>query len=240
MKHLLLLWLSLTVANVAGAQTIINKSYPIKKGQPLELKFDYPVVKITTWEKNEVAVIAKVNINDGENDDAFTLSDRINNGALQISNKLTDLDKLPHRYTVQEAGKKIVFKTEADFKAYKSKMGVIRSYSNGVDMDVSIEVKVPVNTPTTVKATYGMVQLVNCNTPIVVDAVYGGIDATLNKAQVGQIKATTSYGHIFSNLDLVLTDNTKRDFFTSITAQPGKGPAYDLKSTYGKIYMRKQ
>ena len=38
---------------------------------------------------------------------------------------------------------------------------------------------------------------------------------------------------------LTPTDKKDANFFTSITAEPGKGPAYDLSSSYGNIYLRK-
>lgn len=240
MKKTFTLLFSLLAAVAAIGQTVVNRSYPVKSGLQVSLKFDYPVVKISTWDKKEVSVTAKVSINDGDNDDAFVLESETLDGTLYISNKIKDMDKLPHRYTIVENGKKTVFKTEADFREYKNKVGSVRSYSNGVDLDIKLEIKVPANTPTEVKSKYGIVELVDFHAPVNVDAIYGGIDATLDKSRAGQIKATTSYGRIYSNLDLVLTDKTSRDFFTSITAQPGKGPAYDFKSTYGKIYIRKQ
>jgi len=221
------------------SQTVINRTYPVKAGQQLLLKFDYPVLKISTWDKNEVSITARVSINDGNNDDAFVLKAETEDGTLKISDQIKDMDKLPHHYTIRQDGKKIVFKTKADFDAYKSKTGNIGSYSNGIDLDIKLEIKVPANTSTEIKAIYGLVELTNYYAPVNVDATYGGIDATLNTARAGQIKATTNYGRIYSNLELNLTDKAQKDFLTSITAEPGKGPAYILKSTYGKIYLRK-
>lgn len=219
------------------AQTVVNRTYPVKAGQQLSLKFDYPVVRISTWDKNEVAVTAKVSINGGDHDDAFTLQDQTNNGTLEISSKIKE--NLPAIYSIRQNGKKTFFKTEEEFKAYKNQNG-IQSYSHGTDIDVKLEIKVPAHLATTIKSIYGMVELVDFNAPINVDAKYGGIDASLSKSQIGQIKATTNYGRIYSNLDLVLTDKKQENFLTSITAEPGKGPAYIFESTYGKIYLRKQ
>jgi hypothetical protein len=239
MKKRLTILLCLLAPVITSAQTVINRTYPVKAGQHLLLKFVHPVVRISTWDKNEVSITAKVSINDGDNDDAFVLKDETIDGTLQISDQIKDLDKIPHHNTVRQEGKKTVFKTKADFEAYRSKAGSISSYSNGIDLDIKLEIKVPANTPTDIKATYGMVELVNFHAPVDVDAIYGGIDATVDKAHAGQIKATTSYGRIYSNLDLELTDKTQKDFLTSVTAEPGKGPAYVFRSTYGKIYMRK-
>jgi hypothetical protein len=42
----------------AYAQTVTNKSYAATAGQQIRFKFDYPVIHISTWEKNEVAITA--------------------------------------------------------------------------------------------------------------------------------------------------------------------------------------
>ncbi len=57
----------------AQAQTTFTRSSPVHPGQHLEFKFDYPAVKISTWDKNEVSVTATVNINDHEYDRNFEL-----------------------------------------------------------------------------------------------------------------------------------------------------------------------
>jgi hypothetical protein len=225
----------------ATAQTVVSRSYAVKAGDKVELNFDYPqIVKVSTWDKNEVSVIARVSINDGQNDSAFVLEDRSDNGTITISNKIKDLKNLPHRYTVIHDGKKTVFRSKDEFREFnRTVTGSHYMSSDGVDMEITVEVKVPANTATNIKATYGMVELVNFNASANVNATYGGIDATVAQANTGKLQATTSYGQIYSNLDLKLTDKTEKDFFTSITAEPGKGPTYILKSTCGKIYLRK-
>jgi hypothetical protein len=222
----------------AGAQTTLNRSYPAKPGQQVTLKFDYPVVKISTWDKNEISVVAHVNINEGENDSAFELEEQAENGAIVISDHIKDMNKLPHRYTIVRNGKKTFYKSKEEYHA-ASKDGDIQQSYSGVDIDIVVEIKVPAGCLTDIKAVYGIVEMTNFNAPVTVDATYGGIDATITAASTGKLQATTSYGQIYSNLDLHLTDHTERDFFNSITAEPGKGPAYSFTSTYGKIYLRK-
>lgn len=240
MKTILMCLCSL-VAVAATAQTVVSRSYAVKSGDKVELNFDYPqVVKVSTWDKNEVSVIARVSINDGENDTAFVLEDKTADGVITISNKIRNLKNLPHRYTVVHDGKKTTFRSKEEFREFNRNVtGAHYMSSDGVDMEITVEVKVPANTRTNIKATYGIVELVNFNAPATVNATYGGIDATVVQANTGKLQATTSYGQIYTNLDLKLTDKTEKDFFTSFTAEPGKGPAYILKSTYGKIYLRK-
>ena len=84
MKKRITILLCLLAPITVLAQTVINRTYPVKAGQHLLLKFDYPVVRISTWDKNEVSITAKVSINDGENDDAFVLKDETTDGTLKI------------------------------------------------------------------------------------------------------------------------------------------------------------
>lgn len=222
----------------AHAETVITKSYPAERGQQVNLKFDYPVVKISTWDKNEVSVIAHVNINDDENDSAFELDGQTTNGTIVVTDHIKDMDKLPRRYSIVRNGVKTVYKGKEKYLEVGKESGVQQSYE-GVDMNIVIEIKVPANCSTNIKAVYGMVEMTNFNAPVTIEATYGGIDATVNTANAGILKATTHYGQIYSNLDLKITDHEERDFFHSITAEPGKGPAYSFTSPYGKIYLRK-
>ncbi len=222
----------------AHAQTLISKSYPAQAGQQVTLKFDYPVIKVSTWEKNDVSILAHVSINDGENDSAFLLDEKVAGGAIVISDRIKDIDKLPHRYTVVQNGRKTFYKTKEQYLQARNS-GAAKRYYEDLDINITIEIKIPVHCTTDISSVYGIVEITNFNAPVKIDATYGGIDATITAARTGKLQATTNYGQIYSNLDLRLTDHADHDFFNSITAEPGKGPAYSFTSTYGKIYLRK-
>lgn len=222
----------------ASAQTTLTKTYSVPTGKSVNLDFDYPVVKVSTWQKNEVSVVAHVNINNGENDNAFSLEDQNTGGQLTISGQIKDIGKLKHQYTIVRDGKKTVFRSKEDY-VQAQKSGNVKSLSEGPNIEIVVEVKVPVNVQTNIKSTYGVVELSDFNGPVTVDATYGGIDVTMIAAKIGKLQATTSYGQIYSNLNLKISDHTQRDFFNSITAEPGNGPSYQFTSTYGKIYLRK-
>jgi len=225
--------LSVTLA----AQSTV-KSFPVTAGQAVILKFDYPVVRVSTWDKHEVSVTAYVNINDHENDSAFTLSAVTTADGLVVSDEIKGIDKLPRRYTIVQNGKKTIYRSKEEYqKAVKT--GTREQSYEGTDIDIVLEVKLPVQSHIDIKSVYGIVEMTNFHAAVDVDATYGGIDATIAAAGTGKLKATTSYGQIYSNLDLKITDHTERDFFNSITAEPGTGPSFSLTSTYGKIYLRK-
>jgi hypothetical protein len=244
MKTILLACLCMLISSL-HAQTIVNKSYSISGTKELSFNFDFPKnIKFSTWDKNEVSLSASVNINGGDNNEAFLLEEKTENGVLIISSKIKDYDKLPRTYVLQEKGSKdkITFKTKEAMNDYMQKNGRanLNYWGGNVDIDITIEVKVPANLYTSVKATYGIVELNNFNGSISVNATYGGIDASIQEPQVGTVSATTKYGQIYTNMQLNLTEKTEKDFYTSITAATGKGPAYKLNSTYGNLYLRKQ
>ena len=220
------------------AQSTISKTYPVPAGQPITLKFDYPVVHVSTWEKNEVSVTATVNINDHENDSAFTLSGNNESSGLVVSDEIKNINRLPRRYTIVSGGKKTIYHSKEEYDAASKTGGHERSWE-GTDIDIVLEIKVPAQSHISIKAVYGIVEMTDFHAVADVDATYGGIDATIATAKTGKLKATTSYGQIYSNLDLKITDHTERDFYNSITAEPGTGPSFSLTSTYGKIYLRK-
>lgn len=222
------------------AQTAINKSFPVQSGQKIYLFFDHPeLVKVSTWDKNEVAVTGSVSINNGENDDAFGLTSSTSDGILNIRGEMINLKSLPHRVTVYRDGQKITFKNNEEYKKYASENGRdFNMMSNGVDIEITLEVKVPKNMITEVKSVYGMVEVRNFDGPIDVTSTYGGVDAALNAKSTGELRAETNYGTIYSNLD-VKFGGEEKNFHIVVTAKPGTGPKQTFESKYGNVYLRK-
>ncbi len=244
MKTILLACLCMLISSI-HAQTIVNRSISTAAAKEINFNFDFPkVIKFSTWDKNEVAITASVSINGGDNNDAFVLEEKKENDAITITGKIKDFDKLPRVYTVQEKNSKdkLTFRTKEAWNEYMQKNGKtnLNYWGSNVDIEITVEIKVPANTTTGVKATYGIVELSNFNGPITVNATYGGIGASIQEPQVGSVSATTKYGQIYTNMQLNVTDKLEKDFYTSITATTGRGPAYKLNSTYGNLYLRKQ
>ncbi|MEQ8364580.1 MAG: hypothetical protein RH948_17020 [Cyclobacteriaceae bacterium] len=224
------------------AQTTVNKSVPVKTGQNIEMKFDYPeLIKVSTWDKSEVSILAKVEINNGENDDAFELSIDGEGSRISIESRIRDLKSLPQMITVMDGVEKITFKSKEEYRKFKAENGrAFDRVSWGVDIDVIIEVKVPKGMKTNIISTYGMVEVSDFDAPLMVEAQYGGVDVSLNEKRVGELSAETNYGQIYSNLDIRFDNNLQeKDFYTFVSAKPGSGPRYDFESKYGNVYLRK-
>jgi len=223
------------------AQTPVNRTYPVNAGQKISLRFDYPeLVKITTWDKNEIAIVGSVSINSGESDDVFELIQSTSGNTIYIENVIRNLKNLPKRITVTRGGEKLVFKSEDDYRKYCKETGSdfnVKSW--GVDMDILLEVKVPKNIETKLECVYGIAEVKNFFGPLTVEATYGGIDVSVQETTTGELRAETNYGQIYSNLDLKFTGSEFKDFHTVVSAKPGAGSRYSFESKYGNVYLRK-
>lgn len=243
MKHLL--WsLLLTFYSFAFAQTRLDKSIPVKAGQTVRFTFDYPeMIRVSTWDKNEIGITGTVSINDGENDDAFVLDISSVGNTVDVRGRIKDMDNLPHRITVVDDGVKTTFKNESEWKKYRSEHGKsgYDRMNRGVDMDITLEIFVPARIATQVVSVYGMVEVRQFDGPLSVQATYGGVDAAITESATGELVAETNYGHIYSDLKLQFDGAHTREenFHTLVSAKPGTGPAYRFESAYGNVYLRR-
>ena len=229
------------ITGVVVAQTPVNKSFPASAGQKIFFHFDYPeLVKISTWDKNEISITGMVSINAGENDDAFELTQSLNGNTIKIESRIKNLKSLPQRITVTRGSEKITFKTKADFKQYTEEHGEkFNTTSWGVDMEIVLEIKVPKNMETIIESVYGMVEVKSFQGPLSVDATYGGVDVAVQEKNIGELTAETGYGSIYSNLETKFTGSEFEDFHTVVSIKPGIGPRFNFESKYGNVYLRK-
>lgn len=239
---IILLILGLAAPLKEYAQTALNRTIPVSAGQNIEMHFDYPeLITVTTWDKNEISIQGQVNINDGENDNAFILESTTSGNSIKLNGHINDIQDLPHRITVMRDGQKTVFRDKSDWEKYKAEHGRSHnSVSMGPDIDIKIEIKVPRNVETSVTSVYGIVEVKNFEGPLTVDATYGAVDASLDERSIGELTAETNFGEIYTNLNAKFDGSaTSKDFHTLVSAKPGQGPHYNFGSKYGNVYLRK-
>lgn len=226
------------------AQTPINKTLTVQPGQKIMMHFDYPeLIRVSTWDKNEISIQGSVSINNGESDDAFELLTSTSGNTISIRNEIKNMKSIPHRITIVDGSQKIVFKNREELHKYQTEHGKSKfeMMSSGVDMDIQLEIKVPRNLDTRVESVYGMVEIKDFSGPLTVDATYGGVDAALIEKAAGEITAETNFGEIYTNLDTKFGGDKfqERDFHTFVSVKPGTGPNYSFESKYGNVYIRK-
>ncbi|MFZ6010549.1 MAG: hypothetical protein ACOYXT_09390 [Bacteroidota bacterium] len=225
------------------AQTQLNKTFPMQGAQRITMHFDYPeLIRVTTWDKNEVSIQGSISINSGEHDDAFTIEGSTSGTSLSINAYIKNMKSLPQRITIIRNGEKIIFKDKTELKKYQAEHGKGYDVMNyGLDMDILLEIKVPKNIETRIESVYGMVEIKSFEGPLTVEATYGGVDAALTERATGEVIAETNYGEIYTNLDVKFGGESfkNEDFHTYVTAKPGTGPRYSFESKYGNVYIRK-
>lgn len=229
-------------AVTVSAQTRIEKTIPVNKGQTIRMWFDYPqLVRVSTWDRNEISITGTVSINGGEHDDAFELDIKSSSNTVSVKNRIRDMDNIPRRITITEGDTKIVFKSKTEWRKYQEEHGKGNNVNMGIDLDIELDIKVPRNIDTNVECVYGIVEIPEFVGPLSVQATYGGVDASLVEKNVGELVAETNYGNIYSNLDMVVNKDNAReeDFHILVKANPGTGPSYRFESPYGNVYLRK-
>lgn len=230
---------------MCAAQTSINKTIPVSSGQNIDFNFDYPnLIRVSSWNKNEISITGTVLINGGENDDAFQLTSIVSGDRVSVKGEIPKIKDLPQRITVRRNGETMVFKNKSEFEKYKNeKGGGFDMTSWGHDVEIVLDIKVPMNMTTVVKSVYGIVEVkeLNHTMPFTAMSTYGGVDAALNTSAIGEIYASTDYGSIYSNLNTKFSGDglKQKDFHTEVMAKPGRGAKYSFESKYGNVYLRK-
>jgi hypothetical protein len=246
MRSLIFLVLFATTAGLA--QTRIDKSVPVWAGQRLILNFDFPNVKLQTWDKSEIQVTGTASINRGEHDEAFYLDVASQSDAVTITSMLRDKENIPERILIKRGEQEYFFKTanynDAEVQKFLSENGGDYRYrSTGVHQDIALTVFVPRNTSVEVIATHGLIEARAFDAPLKVTSKHGSIDITFTQPVRMGIVARCQYGEILTNLDVKFErasdggKNGKR--WTEISSGPGSGPHHILESKYGNIYLRK-
>ena len=247
MKSILIIGL-LIVGITSQAQTKIEKSVAVKPGQKLSLNFEDPnLIKLHTWDKNEVIIKGSVSINNGENDAAFQIEVSQAGNTTTVSSVLKDKENIPRRIVIKKGDTEYFFKAKDNndpaIQKFLDENGHDYTYmSHGIIKDIELEIFVPKGMDTRIESKFGLIEVKDFQAPLVAISKFGGIDASIVKSSTGELTARTQFGEILTNLDVKFDDNREKDHdkhWTVVSAKPGAGHRYDLESKFGKVYLRK-
>ncbi|MTI21806.1 hypothetical protein E1176_12310 [Fulvivirga sp. RKSG066] len=231
------------------SQTTINQTASTQGIDLVEMSFKYPeMIKITTWDKDEIRITGSVMINNGESDDAFKLDISRKDGKLVVTSAIENLESLPKRIMIKRDGEKYYFDTD-DFKdkeiqVFLDEKGGGHQYQmHGVIKEIELEIKVPRRVALSIEAKYGLVELSDVPAPVEIVSKYGGIDITLPASSPRNITARIEFGELFSDLDLTLdrSASSSGEYYkwtTVVAALSGGGAKCNLESKYGNLYIR--
>ena len=231
-KTVLTFLLALCISQQGLSQEKIEKTYDAWGMQNIDLSFKYPeLVRIKTWDKQEVKISALIDIDEGKGNNKFRLEDQSGDDGLRIYSVIEDIEQL---------GRFVVPSPDGD--QVNTRVNYRGKQRNCVEVSVQLEITVPAKIPVQVESIYGMVEIVDSPVSMEVDARYGGIDAVIQDVSSRGLLAKTQWGQIYSNLDVTLDLNGNPgvgDWMKAVVASKQDGTSLYLASQYGNVYLRK-
>ena len=269
--HLFILGLLFIYSMVHG-QTPINETISASGINIIHFNFEYGNASISTYSGNEIQITGNVMINNGLNDDAFKIEQTKNGDEVSVRTFIPKIDKLPKVITVVKDGQKYIFNSESGNKKeirqqIKETIGGdgYSMYSEGVQTDIQLEIKIPRSLKIDIQSTYGDITINDVSSPLKVENTYGHVEASFtNLAQLETITLKSTYdfvdisvpagaavsvdldsdfGRIYTDLDLDIDTGRSRtkDFSCRIIGSvKSGGPVIKAKATYKNIYLRKR
>lgn len=233
-------------ANLAQAQSKVEKLVPVQAGQTVNMDFKWPeLITIRTWDKNEVKLVASVDINKGQNDDAFVFEVNETSSGVTIASHIKNFKSLPRKILIKKDGQEYFFNTDdhssPEIQKFRNEYGNDGyDYMNvGVIMDITVEIWLPSNANLDVYSKFGLVEVLGFGGKMLIHSKFGGVDVSSSGKPA--IKAGTKFGEKYTNL----TGEIKT---ISLGSHPGSwdwvllgsGTAkQEVKSDFGNVYLRK-
>ena len=256
--------LLIILAIICASVTLHSQStetFPVdSKLKNVRIDLEYGDLVLTESSKNEITLTKKVSINQGlenekysvvtrESGSEFTLAASINQEELEYiilgcdegSNKVVKKDKVDE---MKKAGDRWdCYSTSIDVTLELSVPKGVKVYVETLYGDVEIK---QASNLKRVEATYGDVTVVNnlgWKDDVKIQSTYGFVDLSIPKSVNADLKLTTSYGEIFTDMDLHKKEhkkfrNTPHGNNVVATMNNG-GPSIFLEATYDNIYLRK-
>lgn len=218
MKALLLTLCSIVTIYGWAQPTTVSESVTLTGQERLDLEFTFAdAITFQTWDKKEVLVEVSVEINDGEDNDIFTLSSKKTGSTIYI-----EMDK--------EMWKKI----EKDNRNWKN-----CSYSTTLNYAVYLPKGLTVEA-NTISGDY---EFEYFDQPMRLKTISGAIDITVPKSLGMDFMAKTISGEVYSDIDISYPEG--KDGLRQIVGQDFKGRIHNggelsnLETISGNIYLRK-
>ena len=240
MKQLITLILMGFALSQGQAQTEFVKSYPVQNINKVNFSFEYPeLIKVETWDKQEVEITARVLINSGAEDDKFSISDKSKNGELYITSKLDDIKNFRNYVRVNDDDK-VVRLNKNGSKIIVG--GKDKGHYNGTEVEIELLVKLPKNLKVDMMAKFGIVEVISAPDDIHIEAKFGGVDLMVDEASLRSLTTSTSWGQIYSNLDAAIkvsgNDMPGQEMLAELQRSRGT-KSIRAVSEFGNVYLRK-
>jgi len=256
MKHLYILFICASVT--LQAQTVDTYSAPASMKKVL-IDLQYADVNIHQSDTKEIKLTKQVNINEGMDNDKYKMVVKESSSELTIKGSL-DHDDLEYMRVGCDKGNTMVIK-KSKLEEMDEKDKKWNCY--GTDSDVTIDLEIPSNIQVYVKTVYGdvevkslvdikkidatygdiLVERAGWNQDVKLKSTYGTVDVTMPQSLNADLRVSTSYGEIYT--DMEFSEHRTEKFRstphgTNFSAKLNNGgPSIHVEATYDNIYLRK-
>jgi len=212
--------LILTIAVLLGTLTLAHSQKTIDQkidsnNQETEMKFSFADdIILEAWNKNYIELQVKVNIDDNNYNDYYSLE--IN----ERSNKIEIIEKV-------------------DFEGIKKLKG--KKELCNFNTNINYTLKVPGNLKIKLETISGEIELVGCQGEMSIKSISGFIDYSIPQSHKAKIELSTVTGEVYSNVkfDKKVPDKISWVGTNHELSLNGGNTQVDLKTVSGDIYLRK-
>jgi uncharacterized GH25 family protein len=221
----------LAVTNLQAQQKVVEKTLevPANKKVVLNLKFGNDI-KITAWDKKEVAIKVTYEINSGKLNDALLLTFKADNESARVK---VDLDQ-------------DLLKTGKAEDCPDNKANQNYYYNNGRQYfsctQINYEIMAPRDADLVVETISGNIELRGLTGPVQAKSISGFVDMNWPDRKGAAVALKTITGEVYSDLNLDIP-NKKENPIVGYQLQGtlnGGGSAVKLETISNNIYFRKQ
>lgn len=211
------------------AQKIIEKKIPYQEGK--ELSFNLPIgerIKITGWDKKEVAVTATVNINNNTLNEAYQLEVDEGNG-IKIAASLDE--------EILATGK--AEDCDGNYSFHSNKEGK----NSAVCVEILYEIQVPRSASLKLETISADVEATGLENSSQIKSISGFIDFSWPSQKDANLQLKSITGELYTDLNFDILNKQDSPPIVGYTLKGRKGnggPTLDLETISSDIFLRKQ
>ena len=172
-------------------------------------------IEVKTWNKNEVAVKASINVNNNKYNDDYIVD-------------------------FSEAGDEIEVKAKFDSKVRRSNWNNGDSCDCGYRSDITWVIYIPENARINLETINGNIIITGKTSEMRIQTISGYIDLAIPPSLQADLRLSTLTGTIYTNVQMDdLASNAKRRQSDVVSKFNGGGKPVSLKTISGDIFLRK-
>ena len=248
-KVLITLIITALFETVIVAQNNFTKSIPVSQNQKVIMEFQYPeLIKVSTWDNNEILITGQVSINLGKNNDAFEIKVQESDQNLNIESLIRDKDKLPRNIVINKDGQKYLFEgadwnSPALQKFYEEHgRDNISWVSNGIDIEVILEIKIPRHIELDIYSKHGMIEIFDMPATLTANSKHRGVDLSVPTGAKYKFELNTKHGEVYTNLNLDFDKGNSKskpyNWSRVVASLNGGDKKITLETQHGNLYLR--